>query len=189
MRRRALLGDALAMKHAERTARLADEADRHAWNCQAVDDFALRDGFRERGTLPGLRAHPPQALWFSGKKCFMGAVWRSTSDSPESAREQTLEHLQALAHAFRVERIERSLYVLVLDVRSEMKRWGLATRVRIRDAGLAVVGQSEAVRVGEYGFAIVYPLAPAVIRPAYVYKGAACSPTPPRSRGPRDVGP
>jgi hypothetical protein len=188
MRRRALLGDALAMKHAARTARLADEADRCAWNCQAINDFALRDGFRERGTLPGVLAHPPQALWFSGKRCFMGAVWRSISDSPESAGERTLEHLQALAHAFDVERIDGSLYVVVLDTRSELKRWGLATRGRIRDAGLAVVGQGGTVRVGEYGFGIVYPLAPAVIRPAYVYRGAACSPTLPRSRGPRDVG-
>jgi len=179
------------MNHAVRTATLADEAERYAWNCRALDAFALRDGFRERGTLPALRAHPPEALWFSGKRCFMGVVWRAISDSPESARERTLEHLQALTHAFRAERIERSVYVVVLDARPEMKRWGLATRERIQDARLAVTGHCEPARVGEYGFGLVFPLAPALIRPmdAHVYRWAACSPTVPRSRGPREVGP
>jgi hypothetical protein len=190
MRRRAPLADSLASKHAARMARLADEADRYAGNCRALDEFASRRGFRERGALHGLRTHQPEALWFDGARCFMGVVLRMTSDFPESARERTMEQLGALASALRSREIERALYVFVVDVSTEVRRWHEATRKRMRDAGLAVVGPCERATMGDHGFAVVYPIGS---RSSYSpvargYRRAVWSLVLPRSRGPRDVG-
>ena len=169
-------------------AKRADELERHWANRRAVDDFARSQGFRDRGIWPDLGEHrPPDSLWFDGERCFLGHVWRVTEDTPESAGAALLEHLRALASAFRAGSTRRALILFVVDERSEVKRWHLATREHMRDAGIVAGGPWAPVQLGDYGFGVGYPVASAVGRWTATHR----DPTPlrlPRSLGPRGFG-
>lgn len=151
---------ALTARHLKRIATRADESDHYAANRHAVDDYAHRIGFRDRGAWPDLGAHPPPAaLWFEGEWCFVGEVWR-VSDTPKRAGEQLRAHLRALANAFSVGGVQRALFMFVVDEPSEVRRWRVATRKCIGEVGLAVVGRTDHVQLGEHCFGMVFSVAP-----------------------------
>jgi hypothetical protein len=76
--------------------------------------------------------------------------------------EQLLAHLRALANAFRVGGVKRALFMFVVDGRSEVQRWRMATRKRFREAGLKTVGRSDRVQLGQHGFGMTFTVAPRV---------------------------
>lgn len=161
MQKRQRFADALAATHLKRMADRADESDHYSDNRRALDDYAQHIGFRDRGVWPDLGVHrPPDALWVDGESCFVGEVWRMSSDTPERAAQQLLAHLRSLANAFSVGSVRRALFMFVVDERSEVQRWRVATRKRIREAGLEVVGRSDRVQLGEHGFGMIFTVAP-----------------------------
>lgn len=83
-----------------------------------------------------------------------------SSDTPERAAQQLLAHLRALANAFKVGSVRHARFMFVVDERSEVQRWRIATRKRIGEAGLKVVGRSDHVQLGEHGFGMIFTVAP-----------------------------